>query len=84
MRHTFACRRIESGGTLAALQEILGHASIVTTQRYARLDEAHVRAEAQRIEGRLASKVASSEQLRGCGRPPKLLETLALERCESG
>jgi integrase len=48
-RHTFACRWLEAGGSLAALQEILGHASIVTTQRYARLSEVHVMAEAERI-----------------------------------
>jgi site-specific recombinase XerD len=36
---------------LAALQEILGHASIVTTQRYAKLGEAHVVAEAKRVHG---------------------------------
>jgi integrase len=59
MRHTFGCHWIESGGSLAALQEILGHSSIVTTQRYARLGEQHVRQEAERMEGRLASKVAS-------------------------
>ena len=59
MRHTFACRWIESGGSLAALQEILGHSSIVTTQRYARLGEQHVRQEAERMEGRLASNLAS-------------------------
>jgi integrase len=51
LRHTFACRWLEAGGSLAALQEILGHASIVTTQRYARLSEAHVRAEAARLYG---------------------------------
>ena len=44
-----ACRWLERGGSLAALQEILGHASIVTTQRYARLSEAHIRAEAERL-----------------------------------
>ena len=51
-RHTFACLWLERGGSLAALQEILGHASVVTTQRYARLTEAHVKAEAARIAGR--------------------------------
>jgi integrase len=46
LRHTFACRYLEHKGTLAVLQELLGHASIVTTQRYARLREEHVKAEA--------------------------------------
>jgi integrase len=60
LRHTFACRWLEAGGSLAALQEILGHASIVTTQRYGRLGEAHVRAEAERIQGRLVTGVVTS------------------------
>jgi integrase len=60
LRHTFACRWLEAGGSLAALQEILGHASIVTTQRYGRLGEAHVRAEAERIQGRLVTEVVTA------------------------
>jgi integrase/recombinase XerC len=51
LRHTFACRWLERGGSLAALQEVLGHASITTTQRYARLLEEHVRAEAAKVFG---------------------------------
>jgi integrase len=50
LRHTFACQWLERGGSLAALQQILGHASIVTTQRYARLSDEHVRAEAERLD----------------------------------
>lgn len=48
LRHTFACRWLESGRSLVALQEMLGHASVITTQRYGRLNDAHVKAEAGR------------------------------------
>ena len=51
MRHTFACQWLERGGNLAALQQVLGHASIETTQRYARLTDDVVMQEARRIEG---------------------------------
>jgi integrase len=53
MRHTFACQWLESGGSLAALQQILGHSTIATTQRYARLSDESVVAEARRLSGQL-------------------------------
>jgi len=51
LRHTFARRWVESGASLAVLQEILGHSGIGVTQRYARLTEAAVFAESKRILG---------------------------------
>lgn len=60
MRHTFACRWLERGGNLSALQRALGHSSVVTTERYARLTDEHVRAEAERIDGLGGNSVADS------------------------
>ncbi len=51
MRHTYACTWVERGGSLPALQQILGHASIATTQRYARLGDEAVREQVARTFG---------------------------------
>ena len=48
-RHTFGCQWVEGGGNLAALQQCMGHSTVVTTQRYARLSDAAVRTEAKRL-----------------------------------
>jgi integrase/recombinase XerD len=62
LRHSFATEMLAGGADLRSLQELMGHASLATTQIYTHVDTAQLRARHDRYLPRLADYTEAAGQ----------------------
>lgn len=58
LRHSFATHMLRGGASVRAVQELLGHANVSTTQVYTQLADEHLRSEYDRVHPRALQPTA--------------------------
>jgi integrase/recombinase XerC len=67
LRHSFASHLLQSSSDLRAVQELLGHVNITTTQVYTRLDFQHLAATYDKAHPRAHKKMSKKTADEGSG-----------------
>jgi site-specific recombinase XerD len=57
LRHTFASNLLEQGAELVSIRELLGHASMSSSERYAKLSNQHVKQEYVRTMKKVLQRI---------------------------